>query len=105
RGGLEGVGRAVVARAVAALGDVADIRGGARGRGALGGGRAGGARSRAALGEVADSGSRATLHRGALEGVGGTVVVRAVAALGDVADIGGGPANGGGLPLWRASGA
>src|SRR5581483_5695965 len=104
RGGLEGVGGAVVAGAVAALGDVADASRRAADGGALRVVRAGGGRPGAHLRDVAGAGGGATLGRGGLEGVGGAVVAGAVAALGDVADAGRRAADGGALLVVRASG-
>src|SRR5439155_89117 len=82
---LEGVGRAVVAHPVAALGDVARPRRGTTHRRALPVRGTLGARAGAGLGHVAGAGGRATLHARGLEGVGRAVVAHPVAALGDVA--------------------
>src|SRR5205814_1035991 len=83
--GLEGVGRAVVAHPVAALGDVARPRRGTTHRRALPVRGTLGARAGAGLGHVAGTGGRATLHARGLEGVGRAVVAHPVAALGHVA--------------------
>src|SRR3989442_1186794 len=90
-----GVRGAVVAPAVAALGDVAAPRRGATGRGPRGGGRTGRAAAGAALGRVADSARGAADRAARLEGVGRAVVADAVAALGHVAHAGGGTTDGG----------
>src|SRR5439155_410220 len=82
---LEGVGRAVVAHPVAALGDVARPRRGTTHRRALPVRGTLGARAGAGLGHVAGAGGGATLHARELEGVGRAVVAHPVAALGDVA--------------------
>src|SRR5207247_8444419 len=84
RARLEGVGRAVVRDAVAALGDVTVSRGAPADGRALRVGGAAGAASRAELGHIADTGRSAALGRARLEGVGRTVVGGPVAALGDV---------------------
>src|SRR5205823_2944347 len=81
---LEGVGRAVVRGAVAALGDVTVPRGRPADRRALRIRGATGAAPRAELGHIADTGPSAALGRTRLEGVGRTVVRGPVAALGDV---------------------
>src|SRR5439155_1157667 len=102
RGGREAVGRAVVVRAVAALGHVADVDGGPADGGALRVGGAVGARAGAALGDVADTDGAAALRGRGLEGVGGTIVTGPVAALGDVAVAGRGTANRRALQVGRA---
>src|SRR5439155_524575 len=79
------IGGTIVRRAIAALRGVALPRRGPAHVGPLGIGRARGARPGAELGDVADTGRIAARDRRGLEGVGRTVVVRAVAALGDVA--------------------
>src|SRR5436309_3321145 len=103
-GGLEEVGRAVVADPVAALGNVAGAgRRPAHAR-LLPVGRASDARAGAVLGRVADAGGRAA-HRGrGLEGVGGTAVVHPVAALRHVAGAGRRAADGGALGVRRTCG-
>src|SRR5207249_3831722 len=102
--GREGVGRAVVVEAVAAIGAVAGAGGGAaRGR-ALGRGRAVGGGARAEVVHVAHAG-RGAAHGGrGLEVVGGEVVMDAIAAFGVVAGAGGGPALGRALGVGRAVG-
>src|SRR5205823_5064417 len=93
-GGDEGIGRAVVADAVAALVDVAHVGRGAADRRALGVCGTGRARPVTVLFEVADAHRGPTRRAGGGEGVGGTVVGDAVAALVDVADVGRGAADG-----------
>src|SRR5581483_7620652 len=98
RGGLEGVGGAVVA------GDVADAGRRTADGGALLVVRAGGGRPGAHLGDVADAGGRAALGRGGLERIRRAVIAGAVATLGDVADAGRRTADGGALRVVRAGG-
>src|SRR5439155_749612 len=104
RGRLEGVGRAVVREAVAALGEVAGARRRPADRCALRVVGAIGAAPRAELGHVADPGRGAALGRARLEGVGRTVVRGPVAALGDVAGARRGPADGRALRVGGAAG-
>src|SRR5439155_802389 len=85
RGRLEGVGRAVVREAVAALGEVAGARRRPADGRALRVGGADDAGARAELGQVADTGRGAALRRARLEGVGGAIGAQAGAELGDVA--------------------
>src|SRR5207249_3065139 len=82
---LEGVGRAVVRGAVAALGDVTVPRGNAADGRALRVRGAAGAAPRAGLGQVADAGRGATLGRARLEAIGRAIGAQAGAELGDVA--------------------
>src|SRR5207248_4207536 len=84
----EEVGGTVVGHAVAALGDVARPGGRPAKRGALRVVRTARARSGAVLRRVTPTGRGATFDRGRQEAVGRTVVADAVAALGDVADVG-----------------
>src|SRR5207249_3931327 len=93
-GGDEGIGRAVVADAVAALVDVAHVGRGAADRRALGIRGTGRARPVTVLLEVAGARRGTARGAGGDEGVGGTVVRDAVAALVDVADVGPGAADG-----------
>src|SRR2546426_1049193 len=87
---LEHVGGAVVAGAVAVLGDIAVTGSGTADRSALHVRGAGRTRAGAVLRRIADAGGGAALGRGRLEAVGGTVVAGAIAALGDVAHVGSG---------------
>src|SRR4029453_4229340 len=91
-GGLEAVGRTVIADPIAALGNVAVAGGGAALSGALRVGWAGGAAAGAVLRWVAGAGGRAALDGGGLEAVGGTVIADPIAALGNVAVARGGGA-------------
>src|SRR5207249_4149618 len=102
---LEGVGRAIVRGPVAALCDVTVPGRGPADRGALRVGGAVGAAPRAGLPYVADPGGGAALDRARLEGVGRAIVRAAVAALGEVAVPGRGPADRGALRVGGAVGA
>src|SRR5439155_11286350 len=104
RARLEGVGRAVVRGAVAALGEVACACRRPANRRTLRVGGAAGATARAELGHVADTGGGAALGRARLEGVGRAVVRGAVAGLGEVAVAGGGRADGRALRIRGAGG-
>src|SRR5207253_1469201 len=99
---LEVVGGAVVVDAVAALGRVAGAGGGPALGGALGVGGAVSGRARAEVVHVAHAGRRAAHGGHGLEVVRWTVVVGAVAALGDVADAGRGTAHGRALGIGGA---
>src|SRR5439155_2891942 len=85
RAQLEGVGRAIVRDAVAALGEVAGARRRPADRRALRVRGAAGVAPRAELGQVANTGRGAALGRARLEGVGGAIGAQAGAELGDVA--------------------
>src|SRR5439155_4815660 len=85
RAQLEGVGRAIVRDAVAALGEVAGARRRPADRRALRVRGAAGVAPRAELGQVANTGRGAALGRARLEGVGGAMGALAGAELGDVA--------------------
>src|SRR5439155_1319199 len=89
RARLEGVGRAVVRDAVAALGDVAGARRRPADRRALRVRGAADTSPRAELGQIADPGRGAARGGARLEGIGGAVVGSPVAALGDVTVPGG----------------
>src|SRR5206468_2986444 len=99
---LEVVGGAVVVDAVAALGRVAGAGGGPALGSALGVGGAVSGRARAEVVHVAHAGRRAAHGGHGLEVVRRTVVVEAVAALGDVADAGRGTAHGRALGIGGA---
>ena len=81
---LERIRRAVIVRAVAALGDVARAGRRAAHVGSLHVGRASGGRAGARLGDVAGAGGGAALGSRRLEGVARARVVRPVAALGNI---------------------
>src|SRR5205823_5017246 len=99
------VGGAIVGDAIADLVDVADTGGGPADVGALGVGRAVDARAVAVLLEVADAGRETAGRAGGDDVVGRTVVADAVAALRHVADTGRGPADRRALRIVRARGA
>src|SRR5204862_2540533 len=82
---LEGVRRAVIAAAVAVLGDVAVADRGTTQRRALGVVRTDAARSGAGLRQVADTRGGPTDRSGGQEAVARTRIARPVARLGDVA--------------------
>src|SRR5439155_1582659 len=100
-GGHEGIGRAVVGDAVARLVEIAVAGGGPACRGALRVRGAVDARAVAVLLEVADAGRQTAWRPGGGDVVGRAVVGDAVADLVDVADTGGGPADGGALRIGR----
>src|SRR5439155_230060 len=101
-GGSDIIGGAAVGNAVADLVDVADTGGRPADGGALGVRRAVDARAVAVLLEVADAGREAARGAGAGDVIGGAIVGDTVADLVDVADTGGGPADGGTLGVGRA---
>src|SRR5205823_3531507 len=96
------IGGAIVGDTVADLVDVADTGGGPADGGALDVRRAVDARAVAVLIEVADAGREAARGAGAGDVIGGAIVGDTVADLVDVADTGGGPADGGTLGVGRA---
>src|SRR5262249_38860999 len=104
-GSCERVLRTVVAGAVAVVGDVAGAGGRAAETGALHVGGTVGTRARAPLLRVARAGRRGADRDVRREAVDGTVVARAVARLGDVADARGGPAHRGRLRVDGADAA
>src|SRR5439155_18298638 len=79
-----------------------DTGGGPADGGALGVDRAVDARAVAVLLEVADAGREAARGAGAGDVIGGAIVGDAVADVVEVADTGGGPADGGALGVRRA---
>src|SRR5262249_40045708 len=89
RARLHAVGRAVLADAVARLGDVADVGRGAADRRALGIRRTRRRRPGAVLRQVAGAGRRAADDRARLEAIGRTVVADPVAGFRRVAEVAG----------------
>src|SRR5439155_969908 len=96
------IGGAAVGKAVAALADVADAGRRPAVGGALRVDRAAAARAVAVLLEVADAGREAAWGAAAGDVIGGAIVGDAVADVVEVADTGGGPADGGALDVRRA---
>src|SRR5207237_8531324 len=101
---LERVGRAVVAGAVAALGDVARARRRAAGRRALRVAGTEGARAAARFRGIANTGRGTALDPGGHQGIGRAGIGESVAQLGDVAGPDGRAADAAALHVRRAEG-